>query len=91
MARIIFGPRSSLPDAIQATENGAVKVLQLLPVTPIKAAGINFGFVEETVSIDLAQASKHIPESAERADELGGRLEWLWGQPLTARQTGLMP
>ena len=34
----------------------------------------------------MRQASKRIPESAERADELGGRLEWLWGQ---LRRSGL--
>jgi hypothetical protein len=46
--RLVFGTRATTNEALQRIEGAARRVLELLPHTPLHAAGVNFAFVEET-------------------------------------------
>jgi hypothetical protein len=50
----IFAARAD-SSAFDAVENAAAKILELLPHTPVAAYGINFFFIEEHPSNDLAE------------------------------------
>ena len=52
--RVIFGVREATDRALQLAEQAADRLLSELPVTPISAIGINFGFSIEDPSTDLA-------------------------------------
>lgn len=49
--RIIFSAFST--GDVSKAETSAVKLLQKLPVTPIKSIGVNFGFIEDDPSKDI--------------------------------------
>lgn len=53
--RLVFGCKSTAPEALTALETAGLRVLELLPHTPVKALGINFGFHEENPGDDLVQ------------------------------------
>lgn len=53
--KLIFGCKDTSTDALARAEAAALKVLELLPHTPVGAFGINFGFSEEAPSADLTR------------------------------------
>lgn len=51
--RLIIGARATDDEVLQRAEQTARKVLEILPHTPIRACGVNFGFVEEVPGATL--------------------------------------
>jgi hypothetical protein len=56
--RLIIGVKTTKDEIFQGAENIARKVLGLLPHTPIRSFGINFGFLEEDPSSELLSLFK---------------------------------
>lgn len=52
--RVAFMSRNATDSAVASAENAARKLLQALPVTPIRAIGVNFGFVVDDVEPSAA-------------------------------------
>ncbi len=53
--RLVFGCKNTTDETLAALEVAALRVLELLPHTPLTAFGINFGFVEENPSNELVR------------------------------------
>lgn len=52
--RIVIGALVDTPECLEFAEATTMRLLELLPVTPVTAVGINFGYHEEQVAVDLA-------------------------------------
>jgi hypothetical protein len=53
--RVMVLPTKEDEDTLRRVEATAIKILELLPHTPVTAVGINFQFVESEPSADLAE------------------------------------
>lgn len=53
--RVVIGSLQETDDCLNASERIARRLLQQLPVTPVSAFGINFGYVEEHVPQGVAE------------------------------------
>jgi len=52
--QVIFNSRQRSAEAFAGVEAAATALLEKLPITPITAMGINFGYTEEAVSVNIA-------------------------------------
>lgn len=65
--RIIITEKAINDEVLQSAEQVAIKTLELLPHTPIRALGINFGFIEENPGPELTSLFE-LNDRAELAD-----------------------
>jgi hypothetical protein len=53
--RVVINARQPSPDSLAEAEAATARMLEKLPVTPVTALGINFGYVEELMPVSVAQ------------------------------------